>query len=99
MLSLIHKPIIATEKPYLSASGDEYINYLRENKDSLFEGSTGIYLARKIYYDGQELFFPFIDIDGDKALHDDDKIESAIINTDLTLRILKKLNIDAAIFK
>ena len=42
---------------------------------------------------GQKLYFPFIDVDGQKDLHGDEKIESAILNASLTWKILKELGV------
>ena len=94
MLKITYKSIMASGKPYQCVRADDYINYLLTKKDNLYSGSAGVYLSRKIEIDDQKLYFPFIDIDALPGSHGDEKIESAIYNALLTLKILKKLNID-----
>ena len=92
MLKITHKSITASGKPYQCMDGDEYLNYLKSEKDNLYHGNIGIYISRQIEVGNQKLCFPFIDIDGLPNLHGDDKIESAICNALFTLKILKKLD-------
>jgi DNA polymerase I-like protein with 3'-5' exonuclease and polymerase domains len=59
----------------------------------LYRGETGVYLSREVSLNGQKLYFPFIDIDGRKDHHGDEKIENAILNATLTWKILKELGV------
>lgn len=94
MLKITHKPITASGKPYQQMEKDDYLYYLKTEKDNLYHGNTGVYIGRQIEVGDQKLYFPFIDIDGLPKLHGDEKIESAICNALLTLKILKKLDVD-----
>ena len=63
------------------------------NRDSIYSGDVGVYLARRVEYDGQSLFFPFIDVDADRDLVDEnEKISSAILNLTLCYKVLKELH-------
>ncbi len=89
---IIYKTYQATEKPYPKISIPEFIQLLKDNKNDIYNGNTGIYLAREIEWGDQKLYFFFIDVDGDRNLSGPDKIQSAITNAILTYRILKHLN-------
>jgi DNA polymerase I len=90
--SLTYKNYKATSKPYPTTSIDGYKKLLVAEKNNIYNGSTGIYLAREIEWGSQKLYFLFIDVDGDPSLKGIEKFQSAITNTTLTYRILKNLN-------
>lgn len=72
-------------------SGEDYLALLDANKDNIYGGSFGVYLARKVVVDGQELYQPLIDIDGAAGLEGPDKTISAIQFAQLTLKVLSGL--------
>ena len=65
---LTFKTTLASGKPYSSMSGEDYLSLLEANKDNIYGGSFGVYLARKVVVDNQELYQPLIDIDGATGL-------------------------------
>ena len=85
------KTTLASGKPYPSMSGEEYLALLEANKDNIYGGSFGVYLARKVMVDGQELYQPLIDIDGATELEGPDKIISAIQFAQMTLKVFSDL--------
>jgi len=89
-MEVTYKPVLAAKKPYLTIKHQEYLKFLSDRKMSLSQGDIAVYLAHKIIKDDQELFFPFIDIDGDTNLAGDEKIENAIQNLLMTYRTLEK---------
>ena len=93
METITFKTILASGRPYREMETDDYLKFLKSERNSLYQGQTGVYLSRKVSLNGQQLYFPFIDIDGQKDLHGDEKIESAILNASLTLKILKELGV------
>lgn len=94
MVKITYKTEFKGRKPYPRKEKDDYLSYLESHKDDLYYGTVGVYLAREVNYNNQKLYFPFIDIDGDTKLQGAEKIESAIHNTDLTLRIFRELGVD-----
>ncbi|MFH0925082.1 MAG: hypothetical protein V1872_05530 [bacterium] len=93
MFQITYKENLFTPKPYPTSSIEDYLKLIIDRKDSLNE-SFGVYLAREVIFNGQKLYFPFIDVDGDVGLDQEDlKIESAIYNTHLTYNILKELGV------
>jgi len=92
-MELTFKPVLAATKPYPTTNDQEYLKFLSYRKKDLSDGNIAAYLSHRVVNDGQELFFPFIDIDGDSNLESDDKIESAIQNLLLTYKILEKLGV------
>ena len=87
---LTFKTVLAGHKPYNTLCGDEYVALLKANEMKIHQGSIGVYLARKVVVQEQELYQPLIDIDGGSDLSGDSKIESAIQFADATLRVLQK---------
>jgi len=93
--TITYKKYKATATPYPTTSIPGYIQLLKDNKDHIYNGGTGVYLAREIEWGSQKLYFFFIDVDGDPKLKvAEEKTESAITNTRLTYYILKDLNAD-----
>ncbi len=87
---LTFKTVLAGQKPYNTLRGDEYVALLKANEAKIHQGCIGVYLARKVIVQDQELYQPLIDIDGGSDLDGDSKIESAIQFAEATLRVLKK---------
>ena len=77
-MQLTYKTSLASKKPYSALSGDQYLTLLQENKEAIYQGSFGVYLARMVVVENQELYQPLIDIDGDPALEGHQHIASAI---------------------
>ena len=94
MTQIMYKTFLASKKPYPTMEIDEYLKYLDSKRDALYSGLFGIYLGRKVIENGQELYFPFLDIDGQPNLAEDEKIESAIFNLSLVWNSLKTLGAD-----
>jgi hypothetical protein len=92
-MDVTFKPVLAATKPYPTTNDQEYLKFLSDRKKDLFDGNIAVYLAHKIIKDGQELYRPFIDIDGNSNFEGDEKIESAIQNFLLTYTILEKLGV------
>ena len=92
-MQLTFKTTLASGRPYSPTSGEDYLALLEANKDNIFGGSFGVYLARKVVVDGQELYQPFIDIDGTSGLERKEKIASAITFACLTLKSLFALEV------
>ena len=88
---LTFKTTLAGKKPYNTLSGEQYIDLLRKNERSIYEGKFGVYLARKVVVDGQELYQPLIDIDGANGLEGPDKTISAIKFAQATCNLISKL--------
>ncbi len=93
-MRLTFKTTLASGKPYSTMSGEDYLALLEINKDNIYGGSFGVYLARKVVVDKQELYQPLIDIDGATGLEDDQKIISAIQFARATIKILETLGAD-----
>ena len=87
------KPILKTAQPFPTMETYDYLLWLKKHSDSIFTGMKGIYLAEEVLVDGQRLYAPFIDIDGDSSLAGEDKIESSILNTQLTYTTLDNLGV------
>ena len=85
------KTTLASPKPYSSKSGEDYLALLEANKGNIHSGSFGVYLARKVVVDSQELYQPLIDIDGATELEGSDKIISAIQFVQMTLKVISDL--------
>ena len=77
-MQLIFKTSLAGGKPYSTLSGDEYLALLQKYEKDIYQGSFGVYLARKVVVENQELYQPLIDIDGAAGLEGHQKTESAI---------------------
>jgi len=87
------KTILASGRPFKEMGTNDYLKFLKSERNRLYRGETGVYLLREVSLNGQKLYFPFIDIDGRKDHHGDEKVESAILNASLTLKILKELGV------
>jgi len=83
--SITYKKYKATRTPYPIISIDGYKDLLATEKNNIYNGSTGVYLAREINWDSQKLYFFFIDVDGDP--NEKNKIQSAIVSAVLTYRV------------
>ena len=90
-MQLIFKTFLAGAKPYSTTSGDEYLALLEKNENAICQGSFGVYLARKVVVENQELYQPLIDIDGAAGLEGHIKTESAIQFAQTTLKALSNL--------
>ncbi|XPS88653.1 PolA2: predicted DNA polymerase I [Desulfosarcina variabilis str. Montpellier] len=66
---------------------------MQNNETNISRGTFGIYLARKVFVDEQELYQPLIDIDGTSGLERQEKIASAITFACLTLKSLSALGV------
>ena len=88
---LTFKTTLASKKPYSSMSSDDYLALLETNKDDIYGGSFGVYLARKVVVDNQELYQPLIDIDGATGLEGSDKTTSAIQFAQMTFKVISNL--------
>ena len=88
---LTFKTMLASGKPYPSMSGEEYLSLLNAKKDNIYGGSLGVYLARKVVVNNQELYQPLIDIDGADGLDGHDRIISAITFAQATLNTISNL--------
>ena len=93
METITFKTILASGRPYREMQTDDYLKFLNSERNRLYQGETGLYLSREVSLNGQKLYFPFIDIDGQKDHYGDEKIQSAILNASLTLKILKELGV------
>ena len=85
------KTTLAAKKPYNTISGDQYVDLLMQNERPIYEGTFGVYLARQVMVDGQELYQPLIDIDGAKELEGPDKTVSAIQFLQATFKVISDL--------
>ena len=65
---LTFKTTLASPKQYNSLPSEKYLSLLEANKANIHGGSFGVYLARKVVVDSQELYQPLIDIDGADGL-------------------------------
>ena len=90
-MQLIFKTFLAGAKPYSTISGDEYLALLHKFEKDVYQGSFGVYLARKVVVENQELYQPLIDIDGAAGLEGHQKTESAIQFAQTTLKALNFL--------
>jgi DNA polymerase-1 len=88
---LTFKITLASSKPYPSMSGEDYLALLHSNKDNIYGGSFGVYLARKVMADNQELYQPLIDIDGADGLEGSERIISSITFAQATLKVFSDL--------
>ncbi len=77
-MQLTYKTTLASGKPYSILSGDQYLSLLQKNEKAIYQGSFGVYLARKVVVENQELYQPLIDIDGATGLEGHQKTISAI---------------------
>ena len=68
-------------------------NLLRQNEAAISQGSFGVYLARKVVREDQELYQPLIDIDGAPGLEGKQQIDSAIEFARMTIKILDELGV------
>ncbi len=89
-MQLTYKTVLASGKPYNSLSGDEYLALLRKSERAIYEGTFGVYLARKVIVESQELYQPLIDIDGDRGLEGLPYTESAILFAQITLKVFER---------
>ena len=55
-MQLIFKTSLAGAKPYSALSGDAYLALLEQNETAIYQGSFGVYLARKVVVENQELY-------------------------------------------
>ncbi|MFO7972825.1 MAG: hypothetical protein R6U40_13905, partial [Desulfobacterales bacterium] len=94
MVTITYKTKLQENKPYNSESTDQYLAFLNSNKGNIQSGELGVYLARKIRIDQQSLYFPFLDIDGDKNAPEDEQIKSAIGYLNLTLHCFRQLQVE-----
>jgi len=74
------KTILASGRPFREMGTHDYLKFLKLERNRLYRGETGVYLSREVSLNGQKLYFPFIDIDGRKDYHGDEKIENAIFH-------------------
>ena len=91
MMLITFKTTLAAKKPYNTISGDQYVDLLMQNERPIYEGTFGVYLARQVMVDGQELYQPLIDIDGAKELEGPDKTVSAIQFAQATFKVISDL--------
>ena len=96
MTNLVFKTRLAEAGTLMTR--EDYLTYLARYRDELYLGNKGVYLGRKINFDRQELYFPFIDIDGDRSLDGDWAIESAIHSASLTYATFKRLGVQDRFF-
>ena len=92
-MQLTYKTTLASGKPYNTLPGDEYLALLRQNEAAISQGSFGVYLARKVVREDQELYQPLIDIDGAPGLEGKQQIDSAIEFARMTIKILDELGV------
>ena len=99
-IEIIYKESFLTGKPYPVATADDYCSMLQSRKDEIYHGQLGIYLGRKIMFQGQSLYFPFIDVDADKTIgnNQDLIIGDAIHRARLTWKIFKDLGVEHYFF-
>ena len=90
-MQLIFKTFLAGTKPYSILSGDEYLALLQKYEKHIYQGSFGVYLARKVVVESQELYQPLIDIDGAAGLEGNQKTDSAIQFAHATIKALNYL--------
>jgi len=90
-MQLISKATLTNPKPYTIIEKNSYLDLLRNNRLKIYAGTFGVYLARKVIVDGQELFQPLIDIDGANDLEGSDRTISAIQFAQMTLSIISDL--------
>jgi len=91
-MQLTYKTSLASGKPYSTLSGDQYLSLLQKNEKDIYQGSFGVYLARKVVVKNQELYQPLIDIDGATGIEGDQKIISAIQFAHATIKVLETLD-------
>ncbi|BBO76179.1 hypothetical protein DSCW_35960 [Desulfosarcina widdelii] len=88
---LTFKTTLASPKPYNSMLGEKYLALLEANKGNIYSGSFGVYLARMVVVNSQELYQPLIDIDGADGLEGQDRTISAITFAQATLKMISAL--------
>jgi len=93
MTTITYKTILAEPKPYQTKEKDNYLTFLKSNQDKIYSGEIGVYLGRRINIDDQNLYFPFIDIDGDEKHQGNEKIASAILNTSIVYESFQKIGV------
>ncbi|MGK5092193.1 hypothetical protein WDW89_09330 [Deltaproteobacteria bacterium TL4] len=86
MSIITYKVNLTTPSPYPCTDTRSYLQMLQSSKEELFDGRMGIYIAQRILIGQQEWFFPFIDVDSTDGENEDERIQSAIANVDLTYR-------------
>lgn len=93
------KKLRTTPNNYIQDNKENYLAFLKENMMGLFSGEIGVYLTSKVNFNGQNLYFPFINIDGDRGFprkaERGVKIDRTIEDTLCTYKILKKLSADS----
>ena len=53
---LTFKTTLASGKPYSSLPSEQYLSLLQDNRNNIYGGSFGVYLARKVVVDNQDRF-------------------------------------------
>ena len=92
-MQLTYKEKLKSEAPFPVLPGDQYLELLKRNEGVIYQGTLGVYLARKVIVDDQELYQPYIDIDAVPGLEGHDKIASSIPFANLTLKTFESLGV------
>jgi DNA polymerase I-like protein with 3'-5' exonuclease and polymerase domains len=91
-MQLTYKTTLASGKPYNTLPADQYLSRLQQNEAAIYQGSFGVYLARKVLVDDQVLYQPLIDIDGAAGMEGRQKTISAIQFAHATIKVLDTLD-------
>lgn len=92
-MQITYKQQLRENAPFRNIEGDQYLELLKRNESAIYQGTIGVYLARKVIVDGQEMYQPYIDIDGVSDLEREEKIASAIEFALLTVRTFESLGV------
>lgn len=87
-MQITYKQQLHEYAPFTSLPGEQYLELLKKQENAIYHGTVGVYLARKVVVDGQNLYQPYIDIDGIPNVEREEKIQSAIQSARLTERTL-----------
>jgi len=77
---------------YPTCNIKDYLSLIRKNWIKLYKGDFEIFISNKVSFGGQELFFPFITIDGEEDYQEELKLQSAIAKINQTVNIFDRLN-------
>lgn len=90
---LTYKEKLKSEAPFSVLPGDQYLELLKKNEGAIYQGIFGVYLARKVIVDGQEMYQIYIDIDAAPGLEGHEEIASAIQFAHLTVKTFESLGV------
>ncbi len=90
---ITHSTGITHREPFPETTVEQYLKYIRSMSRSIYTGYVGVYLLNRVGVGGQELYFPFVDVDGDLSLEGDERVEDAGVRMLLTLKTFERLGV------